>query len=234
MLNGLDKTRQGWGQGRQVDSENRPVSSLQFQEKYGQYGAYFIGPSVPGLKTVYLTFDEGYENGYTEKILDTLSEKKVRAAFFVTGDYVERSPELVGRMIEEGHAVGNHSENHHSFPELSLERQREELGLLADRLADRFSYTCTLFRPPCGEFSEQTLACAQAMGYKTLFWSYAYKDWEEGKGIGAEAALEKAVGALHDGAIYLLHAVSADNAAMLGDFIDAAHREGYTFSVIGS
>ena len=112
---------------------------------------------------------------------------------------------MVGRMIEEGHAVGNHSENHHSFPELSLERQREELGLLADRLADRFSYTCTLFRPPCGEFSEQT-----------------------------EAALEKAVGALHDGAIYLLHAVSADNAAMLGDFIDAAHREGYTFSVIGS
>ena len=141
---------------------------------------------------------------------------------------------MVGRMIEEGHAVGNHSENHHSFPKLSLEQQREELGLLADRLADRFSYTCTLFRPPCGEFSEQTLACAQAMGYKTLFWSYAYKDWEEGKGIGAEAALEKAVGALHDGAIYLLHAVSADNAAMLGDFIDAAHREGYTFSVIGS
>ncbi len=135
-------------------------------------------------------------------------------------------------MIREGHTVGNHSENHPSFPDISLEKQREELGTLADRLADQYAYTCTLFRPPCGEFSEQMLANVQLMGYKTLFWSYAYKDWDANAGIGAEAALKKAADALHDGAIYLLHAVSADNAEMLGNFIDTAHHEGYTFAVL--
>ena len=105
----------------------------------------------------------------------------------------------------------------------------EELAVLADRMAEQFSYTMTLFRPPCGEFSEQMLANVQLMGYKTLFWSFAYKDWDKDGGIGAEAALEKTTGALHDGAIYLLHAVSPDNAAMLGDFIDTARQQGYEF-----
>ncbi len=215
----------------QLDDQNRPVSSLQFQEKYGQYDAYFIGETVPDSKQIYLTFDEGYENGYTADILDTLKEKNVRAVFFITGDYLDAEPELVGRMIAEGHAVGNHSENHPSFPEISPEKQREELAALADRVAEQFSYTMALFRPPCGEFSEQMLANVQLMGYKTLFWSFAYKDWEKDGGIGAEAALQKTTGALHDGAIYLLHAVSPDNAAMLGDFIDAARAQGYQFAL---
>ena len=100
-----------------------------------------------------LTFDEGYENGYTASILDTLKEKGVQAVFFITGDYLDAEPELVGRMIEEGHIVGNHSENHPSFPTISLDKQREELAALAKKMEDQFQYTMTLFRPPCGEFS---------------------------------------------------------------------------------
>ena len=176
-----------------------------------------------------LTFDEGYENGYTASILDTLKEKGVQAVFFITGDYLDAEPELVGRMIEEGHIVGNHSENHPSFPTISLDKQREELAALAKKMEDQFGYTMALFRPPCGEFSERMVENVRNFGYKTVFWSYAYKDWDPAGGIGAEAACDKAVNALHDGAIYLLHAVSPDNAAMLPDFIDRTREEGYVF-----
>ena len=134
-----------------------------------------------------LTFDEGYENGYTASILDTLKEKGVQAVFFITGDYLDAEPELVGRMIEEGHIVGNHSENHPSFPTISLDKQREELAALAKKMEDQFQYTMTLFRPPCGEFSERMLENVRNFGYKTVFWSYAYKDWDPEGGIGAEA-----------------------------------------------
>ena len=133
-----------------------------------------------------LTFDEGYENGYTASILDTLKEKGVQAVFFITGDYLDAEPELVGRMIEEGHIVGNHSENHPSFPTISLDRQREELAALAKKMEDQFGYTMALFRPPCGEFSERMLENVRNFGYKTVFWSYAYKDWDPAGGIGAE------------------------------------------------
>lgn len=213
-----------------MDDQNRPVGCLQYQEKYGQYNAYFIGDEE---KVIYLTFDEGYENGYTASILDTLQEKGVQAVFFITGDYLDAEPELVGRMIAEGHAVGNHSENHPSFPGISPEKQREELATLAKKMEENYQYKMTLFRPPCGEFSERMLANVQDFGYTTVFWSYAYKDWDPESGIGAEAACEKAVNALHDGAIYLLHAVSSDNAEMLGDFIDEARAKGYTFSLFG-
>lgn len=213
-----------------MDDRNRPLCSIDFQQKYGQYDAYFIGAEE---KTLYLTFDEGYENGYTAAILDTLKEKQVPAVFFITGDYLDKEPELVGRMIAEGHAVGNHSENHPSFPDISTAEQQTEITTLSDKMQQQFQYTMTLFRPPCGEFSEQVLATVQQMGYKSVFWSFAYKDWDADGGMGADAALQKTVGALHDGAIYLLHAVSPDNAAMLPDFIDAARAAGYTFKLFG-
>ena len=213
-----------------MDDRNRPLCSLDFQQKYGQYDAYFIGDEE---KVLYLTFDEGYENGYTAAILDTLKEKQVPAVFFITGDYLDSEPELVARMIAEGHAVGNHSENHPSFPDISLPEQQTEIQTLTDRVLEQFQYQMTLFRPPCGEFSEQMLGNVQQMGYKTLFWSFAYKDWDKDGGAGAAAALQKTTSALHDGAIYLLHAVSPDNAAMLPDFIDAARAGGYTFKLFG-
>lgn len=227
-LESLDNTKQGWGQGVQLDEKNRPLGSLQFQEKYGKYDAYFIAEDTP---TIYLTFDNGYENGYTTPILDTLKEKGVPAVFFCTLSYIKGQPELIQRMIDEGHAVGNHSDKHPCFPEISIERREQEILNVHQYMLDNHNYTMTLFRAPAGEFSEQTLAQTQQLGYKTVFWSYAYKDWDPNNQMGPDKALPKITKALHPGAIYLLHAVSPDNAAILGDFIDNARAAGYTFAL---
>ena len=227
-LSSLDNTKQGWGQGVQLDEKNRPLASLSFQEKYGKYDAWFIGEEEP---VIYLTFDCGYENGYTPMILDTLLEKDVPAVFFCVSDYVERQPELVQRMIDEGHAIGNHSDTHPCMPEQSVERCEQEIMNLHNKMQEDFGYTMTLFRTPAGEFSERTLAQTQQLGYKSVFWSYAYADWDPNNQIGTDKAYAKVTGALHPGAIYLLHAVSPDNAAILGDFIDYAREQGYTFEL---
>lgn len=229
-LSSLSNQKQGWGQGVQVDENNRPLSPITFQEKYGKYDAYFIGEDE---KVLYLTFDEGYENGYTPQILDTLKEKQVPAVFFVTLDYVKSQPELIQRMIDEGHVIGNHSDKHPSFPDVSAQRCEQEIRNVDQYLADQFGYTgMNLFRPPAGEFSERVLAQVQSLGYKTIFWSYAYKDWDPNNQMGADKALEKVNGALHNGAIYLLHAVSKDNAEILGNFIDEARSQGYEFKTL--
>ena len=226
-LESLDNTKQGWGQGTQVDSDKRPVSCTQFQNKYGKYSAVFIKDNT---KKIYLTFDEGYENGYTSKILDSLKEKKVPAVFFVTYDYAKRNHNLVERMIQEGHVVGNHSYTHPSMPTLSLSKASDEITKMHSYVRENFNYTMTLFRPPMGEFSERTLALAQSLKYKSVFWSFAYVDWDPQKQMGADKAYKKVVGGLHNGAVYLLHAVSKDNAEILGPFIDKAKNEGYEFA----
>ena len=226
-IEGLDNTKQGWGQGRQVDKDNRPISCVQFQEKYGKYGAVFIGENT---KKVYLTFDEGYENGYTPKILDTLKQEKVHAVFFVTHDYAKRNADLVKRIISEGHTVGNHSYTHPSMPSLSFSKASDEIKNMHEYVKDNFNCTMTLFRPPMGEFSERTLALAQSLGYRSIFWSFAYADWDTKKQIGAEKAYQKIIGGLHNGAIYLLHAVSKDNAEILGRFIEETRKQGYEFA----
>jgi peptidoglycan-N-acetylmuramic acid deacetylase len=226
QLDSLDNTKQGWGMGKQVDNDNRPVSCKRFQDKYGKYDAIFIKENT---KNIYLTFDEGYENGYTSKILDVLKEKKAPAVFFVTYDYVKRNPELVQRMIDEGHVVGNHSYTHPSMPTLSLSKASNEITALHNYVKENFNYTMTLFRPPMGEFSERTLALTQSLGYKSVFWSFAYVDWDTNKQMGFDQAYTKVVSCLHNGAVYLLHAVSKDNAEILGSFIDEAEKEGYQF-----
>ena len=119
-LASLDNTKQGWGQGVQFDDKNRPIAAVSYQEKYGKYDAYFIGEDSP---TIYLTFDNGYENGYTAPILDALKEKGVQAVFFCTLSYIKSQPELIQRMIDEGHIVGNHSDKPPCFPEFSIERR---------------------------------------------------------------------------------------------------------------
>lgn len=227
-LASLDNTKQGWGQGVQFDDKNRPIAAVSYQEKYGKYDAYFIGEDSP---TIYLTFDNGYENGYTAPILDALKEKGVQAVFFCTLSYIKSQPELIQRMIDEGHIVGNHSDKHPCFPEVSIERREQEVLNVHQYMLDNYNYTMTLFRAPAGEFSEQTLAQTQELGYKTVFWSYAYKDWDPNNQMGPEKALPKITKALHPGAIYLLHAVSPDNAAILGDFIDNAREAGYNFAL---
>ncbi len=221
----LDSKAQGWGQGVNVDEFNRPVSCDSFQNKYGKYDAIFIGPKQ---KNITLTFDHGYENGYTPLILDTLKEKNCKAVMFVTYDYVSKNPELTKRMIDEGHILGNHTYKHKSQPNITLEEAKEEIMKLHDYVKENFGYEMTYFRAPAGEFSEQTLALAQSLGYKTVFWSFAYKDWIVDQQMGIEKAFPKVTGAIHDGAIYLLHPVSSDNANMLGDVIDHFVSQGYS------
>ncbi len=228
QIGALSNKAQGWGPGRNMDENNRPVAAEQFQEKYGQYDADFIGAEEE--KVVYLTFDEGYENGYTSKILDVLKEKQVSAVFFITMHYAKSNPDLVQRMVDEGHVIGNHSTKHPNFTEISLERAQTELQELHDYMKETYGYEMTLFRFPEGAFTEQMLALVQSMNYRSVFWSYAYQDWDASKQIGADQAYEKLMGALHPGAIYLLHAVSQDNANCLGNVIDSIRSQGYTIA----
>ncbi|MEG1996114.1 MAG: polysaccharide deacetylase family protein [Oscillospiraceae bacterium] len=222
----LENEPKGWGQGVIVDKNNRPTSCDVYQKKYGEYGAVFIKEQEN--KNVYLTFDEGYENGYTAKILDTLKEKDCHAVFFVTMDYVKKQEKLVKRMIDEGHVVGNHSATHPSMPKVSQEKAIDEIVTLHNYICEKFNYNMTLFRPPMGEWSTRTLEIAKQLGYKTVFWSFAYKDWETDKQMGIEKAYPKVSKAVHNGAVYLLHAVSKDNTEMLGKLIDEMRNKGFS------
>lgn len=217
-----------WGPGVQVDEQNRTIASDGLQEQYGKYGAYFIAPRDCGK--FYLTFDEGYENGYTPAILDVLKEKDVQAVFFVTAPFVKSCPELVQRMIDEGHVVGNHTNHHWNPTQKSLDEAAQDIRDLHDYMLENFNYTMTLYRPPEGAFSEQTLAMAQQMGYTTVLWSFAYADWDPNNQPGYEAALAKTEKFIHEGAIYLLHAVSKDNAEILGRLIDDIRAAGLEIS----
>lgn len=220
----------GWGQGTQVDDLNRPAGSLQFQEKYGSHSVRFI-MNDSEEKIIYLTFDEGYENGYTSEILDVLKEKNIKVVFFITMDYAKKEPELVKRMIEEGHVVGNHSVTHPSagVSSLSLEEQENEIMELHNYVKENFDYEMYLFRCPAGIFSEQFLGVMDKCGYTGVFWSFAYHDWDPDNQMAYDEALKKATDCLHPGAVYLLHAVSSTNTAILGEFIDNAIAQGYTF-----
>ncbi|MCD7784194.1 MAG: polysaccharide deacetylase family protein [Oscillospiraceae bacterium] len=217
----------GYGQGVRFDDLNRPKGALNFNEAYGEYNAGAIQETEE--KTIMLTFDEGYENGYTAAILDTLAEKGVKAIFFVTYDYVSRNPELVQRMIDEGHTVGSHSWHHYSMPELTVEEMMEEIMYLHDYMIENFGLEMTLFRPPKGEYSELSLAVTADLGYKTVLWSFAYADWDTDDQPDPEESLQKLIDRAHPGAIYLLHAVSETNTEILGEFIDEVIFEGYTF-----
>jgi peptidoglycan-N-acetylmuramic acid deacetylase len=225
-VQGLDTGKLGWGPGGPVDEHNRPSGAVAYQEKYGKYDADFIREEE---NKIYLTFDEGYENGFTDDILDVLQEKQVPAVFFVTKPYAQSEPELIRRMIDEGHIVGNHSVNHPSLPECSAERCREEVMGLHDYIQETFDYEMTLFRFPMGEFSEMDLELLRQMGYRSVFWSFAYRDWLVDEQPDPQTALQTIVGKCHPGAIYLLHAVSSTNAEILGEVIDQLRAQGYTF-----
>ena len=224
----IDNTKVAYGMGVETDSQNRPLGAIQAQKQYGELGGLFIGES--DKKRIWLTFDEGYENGKTADILDTLKEKNVRAVFFVTYDYCKRNPELVKRMIAEGHTVGNHTWSHPSLPECSPDELYSELSLLHEYVRDNFGYEMYVMRPPKGEFSERVLACAKELGYTTVLWSFAYPDWDVNNQPDPEQAFAKIAGKSHNGAVYLLHAVSETNASILGRVIDYWRANGYVIS----
>ncbi len=201
--------------------------SVNNQTLYEKYDGLCLDTS--GEKSIYLTFDCGYENGYTGKILDVLKEKKIPAAFFVTYPYVTDNPELTARMINEGHTVGNHSVNHPNFSCIDRTRMVDEIKGLDDCLREKFGYSAPFFRFPEGACSESALDVVQTIGYQAVFWSSAYADWDTQNFKGKEYAFNTVTSRLHPGCVLLLHAVSKDNADALGDIIDYAMAQGYIF-----
>ena len=215
-----------WGPGN-ITNHQRPTDPENLQAAYSSLGASFL---LPESKQICLTFDEGYENGYTGAILDTLKEKKVQAIFFVTYDFASQNPDLIKRMISEGHIVGNHTYRHYTMDEVTEEAATEEIVYLHQYIQKNYNYQMKYFRFPKGEFSEATLALAKSLGYKSVFWSFAYEDWDTENVMNPQDALKKVTESTHSGAIYLLHAVSSTNAEILGDAIDNIRQQGYTFT----
>lgn len=234
----MENNERGYGPGPQKPEYNyRPEYAIGEQSRYGKYGANFIAPDNGNI---YLTFDCGYEytatiDGksvrVTEWILDTLKEKNVKGVFFITMDYVVKQPDLVQRMIDEGHAVGNHSTTHPNMTKCSLDKMVSEIMTLHDYVLSNFGYKMHLFRPPEGAFSTRVLAVVQTLGYKTVHWSFAHADWNTSNQPDVQASYNSIVGKAHSGAIYLLHAVSVTNATVLGDAIDAFRSKGYTLEL---
>ncbi len=223
----LDNTLRGWGPGTQCDSQNRPYGALSAQNSYGKYDSVYIKDDGK----IYLTFDEGYENGYTTEILDVLKEKNVKAVFFITMSYAKNEPALIQRMIDEGHVIGNHSTAHLSFPGMTLEDAYEDIRDLHEYVLEHFGYQMTLFRFPMGESSDRTQALLQELGYTSVFWSFAYKDWETDNQPAHDEAFEKITSCAHPGAVYLLHAVSETNTKLLPSIIDNFRANGYELAL---
>ena len=216
-----------WGLGYGQEGE-QPTGNAS-QEYLQQFGAYYVGSKEE--KVIYLTFDAGYENGNTAAILDVLKEKQVPAAFFLVSHYIKTNPELVQRMEQEGHIVGNHTATHPDMSKISsLEEFQKELE---DNAAVYREVTGKemprYYRPPSGKFSESNLKNAQTLGYTTVFWSLAYVDWYEDQQPTQDFAFSKLLPRIHPGAIVLLHSTSSTNAAILGELIDTWREQGYTF-----
>ena len=197
-----------------------------------QYDAYYVDTDCDE-KVIYLTFDCGYENGYTESILDTLKEKDVKAIFFVTWGYINSNPELVTRMKEEGHLVGNHTISHPSMPSKTIDELKEEIIGCANYMKEQTGYDMDMYiRPPMGEYSERTLQLCKDLGYKTIFWSIAYLDYDVNNQPGSNYVIEHFRQYHHPGAIPLIHNVSQSNAEALPALIDMLKEEGYRFGTL--
>ncbi len=193
-----------------------------------KYGAVYLGDTTK--KDIYLTFDNGYENGYTAQILDILKSKKVPATFFVTGHYLESATDLVKRMTLEGHIIGNHSWHHPDLTQMSDEKIKQELESVREKTEQLTGQKKMQYlRPPRGVFSERTMEVAKSLGYYHIFWSVAFVDWHTNNQKGWEYSYNNVMKQIHPGAILLLHTVSKDNAEALAKIIDDLRKEGYTF-----
>ena len=191
----------------------------------------FEGIAIGNLndKNIYLTFDCGYEDGYTDKILDVLEENNVKAAFFITGHYLNTASDLVKRMIEDGHIVGNHTVNHKCLSELNDEEIKKEIMNLHTAVYEKFGYEMKYFRPPKGEFSQRVIKNVKDLGYTTVMWSSAYDDWNKEKQGREEYGKKKILDNIHNGCVLLLHSTSKDNCNILGEVIKEIRNKGYEF-----
>lgn len=219
----------GWGIKRE-ENHKQPDLGSSNRKVLEENNGIAIGNSEK--KYIYLTFDEGYEAGYTTKILETLQNNNVKAAFFITAHYVNTQEEIVRQMINEGHIIGNHTVNHKSMPDLSEEEIKKEVMELHQVINEKFNYEMKYIRPPKGEFSERTIQETNKLGYKTVMWSFAYEDWNEIKQPDEEKSKQKIIENLHNGEIMLLHGNSKTNTNILDSIIKEAKSMGYEFKTL--
>lgn len=219
-----------WGLSFQTLGE--PPIANATSEELAQYNAFYIGDTTK--KTIYLTFDCGYENGYTESILDTLKKHDVKATFFIVGTMLETAPEIVKRMADEGHTVGNHTMTHPDMSQISdkdsFVQELEQLSTLYEEVT---GYELSNFyRPPQGKFSIENLQMANELGYKTVFWSLAYVDWYVDNQPTHDQAFDKLVPRIHNGAVLLLHSTSKTNAEILDELLTEYKGRGYEIGAL--
>ena len=219
-----------WGLSFQSEGA-APIGSAG-QDQLRQYDAAYIGDTSE--KVIYLTFDAGYENGCTAQILDTLKQHQVSAAFFLVGSYIEKNADLVRRMVEEGHTVGNHTMHHYDMSKLSdkdaFSKELTDLETLYKETTGQ--EMPKYYRPPQGIYSEENLKMAKELGYKTVFWSLAYVDWNNDRQPTKAEAFAKLLPRTHSGAVVLLHSTSQTNAEILEELITHWKEEGYRFGTI--
>lgn len=215
-----------WGFKR--EQGKAPYITDDILQLFSENDAFYLGNEAE--KVLYLTFDEGYENGFTAPILDTLKQHNVPAAFFITGSYFNKEKELIKRMLDEGHVVGNHTLSHPSMPKvLDDNKLKNEITFLSDKFKEEFGVDMKFIRPPMGEFSRRTLKISKELGYKTVFWSSAYVDWNVKDQPDRDYAFKAVTDQFHNGSVILLHAVSSTNSEILGDVIAEAKRLGFEF-----
>ena len=219
----------GWGIKR-AKNNMQPDVGAENKKVLEENGGICLGSNID--KFIYLTFDEGYEAGYTSQILDILKANDVKATFFITSHYLNTASDLVERMINEGHIVGNHTCSHPSMPSISNEEIEKEIMQLHQAVYEKFNYEMKYIRPPKGEFNERTLKKSLELGYKTVMWSFAYFDWDEKKQPSIENAKEMIINNFHNGEIMLLHPNSKTNSEVLDVIIKEAKNQGYEFKLL--
>lgn len=222
----LHEKSENWGLG--FGTEGKPPTGNASAEELKKYNAYFIGDTTQN--TIYLTFDCGYENGNTEPILDALKKHDVKATFFVVGNFLETSPEIVKRMIAEGHTVGNHTYHHLDMSSISsmdaFKKETQDVENLFGQITG--TPITKFYRPPQGKYNIENLKMAQELGYHTFFWSLAYVDWYQDKQPTKDEAFGKLLKRIHPGAIVLLHSTSSTNAQILDELLTKWEEMGYT------
>ena len=222
----LHEKSENWGLG--FGTEGKPPTGNASAEELKKYNAYFIGDTTQN--TIYLTFDCGYENGNTEPILDALKKHDVKATFFVVGNFLETSPEIVKRMIAEGHTVGNHTYHHLDMSSISsmdaFKKETQDVENLFEQITG--TPITKFYRPPQGKYNIANLKMAQELGYHTFFWSLAYVDWYQDKQPTKDEAFGKLLKRIHPGAIVLLHSTSSTNAQILDELLTKWEEMGYT------
>ena len=221
---------QDWGLG--FSEQGQPPAGMASVEELKAYDTYYLGDSSE--KKIYLTFDAGYENGNTQEILNALEKHNVKATFFVVGHYLETAPELVKKMVEAGHTVGNHTYHHYDMSKISDKASFEkEMKSVEEKYKEITGQEMTkYYRPPQGKYSLENLKMAKELGYHTFFWSLAYVDWKTDAQPSHEEAFEKLMSRIHPGAIVLLHNTSSTNAEILEELLSKWEAEGYSFGTL--